>query len=143
MQLLVDRSRGRNQWVWCWRWVFGTELLCFGCLLNICTFDFPFSCHISNWLVMVWTDEYDIFIVNLSFSTSRFFRKTCSCKPTRHPLKKKQDQDFENIWVEKTSFWKLKCILCKNKHVLQTSMKKWQELKAWDWWKRKSCSLTD
>ena len=40
-----------------------------------------------------------------------------ACIPTRERLRKKQGQDGENRWVGKTSFGKLKCILCENKHL--------------------------
>ena len=40
-----------------------------------------------------------------------------ACIPTRERLRKKQGQDGENKWVGTTSFVKLKCILCENKHL--------------------------
>ena len=40
-----------------------------------------------------------------------------ACIPTRKRLRKKQGEDGENRWVGKTSFGKLKCILCENKHL--------------------------
>ena len=32
-----------------------------------CNFDFSFWCHLSEWIVTFWADEYGILIFNLSF----------------------------------------------------------------------------
>ena len=40
-----------------------------------------------------------------------------ACTPTRERLRKKQGQDGENRWVGKTSFEKLKCTVCEQKHL--------------------------